>query len=383
MIPKPFLLSLWAFGLCLSNVVHGAPTASSYPSDTFSEVTIYTPLANYTSPGVLYARTAQLADGSILATWENYSPEPPLVYFPIYRSTDGGRTWKEYSRVTDQKNNWGLRYQPFLYVLPTRIGQFPEGTVLLSGNSIPTNLSNTQIDLYASFNQGKSWRFVSSVVSGGEAIPDNGLTPVWEPFLMVYKNQLVTYYSDQGDPLYGQKLAHKVSSDLVNWGEAVNDVTYDVYTARPGMTTVTHLPNGKYLMTYEYGGGPGFSSYAFPVYYRISDSPLTFDSAEGYPVIASDGTQPTSSPYVTWSPVGGRNGTIIVSSGTYSDIFINQALGAVDAWVKVATPESVSYTRSLRVLQNPNLLLISGAGLLPPSANNSVTVSVVDLSKLV
>lgn len=99
------------------------------------------------------------------------------------------------------------------------------------------------------------------------------------------------------------------------------------------MRTVTQLPNGKWMMTYEYGGGPRFVNYSFPAYYRISDSPLTFHSAEGLPVIGKDGTQPQSSPYITWSPVGDANGTIVASIGTHTEVFVNQALGAVDQWV--------------------------------------------------
>ncbi len=57
-----------------------------------------------------------------------------------------------------------------------------------------------------------------------------------------YDNQLVVYYSDQRDPLHGQKLAHQTSSDLVNWGPVVNDAAYTEYLARPGMTTVAYIP---------------------------------------------------------------------------------------------------------------------------------------------
>jgi hypothetical protein len=139
---------------------------------------------------------------------ENYSPEPPLVYFPIYKSTDKSATWAPLSNVTDQVNGWGLRYQPFLYVLPQAIGSLAEGTILCAGNSIPSDLSKTKIDIYASTDSGQTWKFVSSVASGGDAEPKNGLTPVWEPFLMVYNNQLVAYYSDQRNPSYGQYLVH-------------------------------------------------------------------------------------------------------------------------------------------------------------------------------
>jgi len=306
------------------------------------------------------------------------------VYFPIYKSVDGGESWKEISKVTDQVNGWGLRYQPDLYVLPKRVGKFPAGTILCSGNSIPTDLSLTKIDVYASRDKGHTWEFVSSVARGGAAIPNNGIPAIWEPFVMYYKGQIVLYYSDQRDPAYGQKLIHATSKDLLTWSADVEDVVSATYTDRPGMTTVVQLPNGKYMMTYEFGGGPTIpagTAYKFPVYYRINDSPLDFNKSVSLPIYTNDKIQPEGSPKVVWSPVGGVNGTIIVSCGTKSQVFINQALGDVNAWRTVPTPEGVSYTRHLRVLSNPNYLLIMGGGVLPPSTTNKVTVSVIDLKK--
>ncbi|KAK3941308.1 glycoside hydrolase family 93 protein [Diplogelasinospora grovesii] len=366
-------------------VVVAAP-ASSFHHDhdqisTFSNKVIFTPPTNYTDPRVLYSRTVELLDGTLLATWENYSPEPPLVYFPIYQSKDAGQTWSEIGKVTDQVNGWGLRYQPFLYELPEEFGGFPAGTVLCAGNSIPTDLSQTRIDVYASVDQGRTWKFVSHVAAGGKAVPDNGETPIWEPFLMMYKDQLVIYYSDQRDPLHGQKLVHQTSRNVETWSDPVDDVSYSTYTARPGMTTVTQLPDGRYMMTYEYGGGPGFSGYSFPVYYRINADPLKFNDSIGYPVVVGS-THPVSSPYVTWSSVGGKNGTIIVSSGTNSQIFVNRALGDQGKWEMYNTPQPVAYTRHLRVFkEDQSKLLIMGAGHLPPSTTNNVSLSVIDLAK--
>lgn len=173
------LLSLFA----LVPLALGSWIQRSQPAP-FTNITIFDPPSDYNIPRTLYARNVELPNGDLLATWENYSPEPPLVYYPIYKSSDSGKTWREFSQVHDQINDWGLRYQPFLYYLPENIGDFPAGTLLLAGNSIPTNLSFTQIDLYASHDQGLNWEFVSRVASGGEAEPDNGLTPVWEPFLL-------------------------------------------------------------------------------------------------------------------------------------------------------------------------------------------------------
>lgn len=152
--------------------------------------------------------------------------------------------------MQDTVNHWGLRYQPDLYVLPARVGKFPKGTIICSGNSIPTDLSLTKIDVYASMDGGYTWKFVSSVASGGAAIPNNGVPAIWEPFVMYYNGQVVLYFSDQRDPLYGQKLLHSTSKDLLSWSATVDDVHYPTYTDRPGMTTVTLLPNGKYFMSY-------------------------------------------------------------------------------------------------------------------------------------
>lgn len=380
--------------LFLSLISVASTTVSAHPrhrpeQPTFSRNVVFEPPrnANWTDPSVLYARSAQLGDGSLLATWENYSPEPPMVYFPIFKSSDGGETWREISRVQDTQNGYGLRYQPFIYVLPKAIGNFTAGTVLVSGSSIPTDLSSTQIELYASRDSGETWEFVSHIAAGGEARPNNGLTPVWEPFLMMNQNTLICYYSDQRlNATYGQYMVHQTTTDLKTWGPVVEDVAYPTYTDRPGMPTVAKLPNGKYIMTYEYGGGPVITgSYQFPVYYKIVEDPEKFGEAEGISLQSTDGTIPTGSPYVVWTPVGGENGMIIASahSGTNADgseVYVNKGLGEGD-WVKMDTPEGSSYTRHLRVLQDPTKLLIMGGGQLPPSDTNKITVAVVDVSE--
>jgi hypothetical protein len=67
-----------------------------------------------------------------------------------------------------------------------------------------------------------------------------------------YKGQLVAYYSDQRDPLHGQKLAHQTSRDLIHWGPVVNDVAYDLYEARPGMTNIDYIkPLKKWILVHE------------------------------------------------------------------------------------------------------------------------------------
>ncbi|KAH6856825.1 hypothetical protein B0I37DRAFT_396316 [Chaetomium sp. MPI-CAGE-AT-0009] len=363
-------------------LVSAAPKKPKTP-ETFVERVIFTPPENYTTPRVLYARTAQFDDGTLLATWENYSPEPPPVYFPIFRSTDGGYSWKEISRVQDTANGLGLRYQPFLYILDKPMGGFPKGTVLLAGSSIPTDLSSTQIDLYASTNRGKTWQFVSHIAAGGEAIPNNDKTPVWEPFLMQHGNSLICYYSDQRqNTTYGQKMVHQTTQDLRTWGPVIDDVTSPVYTDRPGMPTVALLPNGKYIMTYEHGGSSVLPGYQFAVHYKLTSDPEAFGKAVGVPLRTIEGQIPTGSPYVVWSAAGGVNGTIIAGAHSSGDVFVNTDLAEPGTpWRRVVTQQDNAYTRHLRVLNGKGQprLLIMGAGQLPPSTTNRVTVTVMDI----
>ncbi|KAF9888158.1 hypothetical protein FE257_009153 [Aspergillus nanangensis] len=359
-----------------------ATTHHPHKPTPYNNTLIFTPASNYTIPRTLYPRNEQLPNGDLLATWENYSPEPPAVYFPIYRSKDSGETWKEISRVHDTANGLGLRYQPFLYSLPERVGRYNKGTLLLAGSSIPTDLSSTQIDLYASRDSGVTWEFVSHIAAGGRAEPINGLTPVWEPFLMAYEGTLICYYSDQrANTTHGQKMVHQTSRDLKTWGPVIDDVAYPTYTDRPGMPVVAKLPNNNYIYVYEYGSFFNTSDYSFPIYYRIASDPEDFLSAPHQKLVVSTGAQPTSSPYVVWTPYGGRHGTIIVGSGTQSSVFINRNLGRGE-WAEIPTPEGHSYTRALRVLQEGGgrYLLVHGAGVLLGS-NNKVTASLVDLAE--
>lgn len=345
----------------------------------FSNAEVVRSSEDWTPPGTLYARSIQLNDSSILATWENYSPEPPQVYFPIFRSTDYGRTWSEYSRVEDTQRGYGLRYQPQLYVLPGPLGDLPAGTVLLSGSAIPTDLSSTHIELYASRDEGQTWQFVSHVADGGEALPNNGLTPIWEPFLFYLDGSLTVFYSDQRDPAHGQKLVHQTTTDGLTWSPVVNDVRYSNYTARPGMPTIAQLKNGSWIMTYEYVNDP--CECGVPVYYRISDDPLSWDDKVPTWIRPLDGTNPEGTPYV----VVADDGTIMVSSNTEAAVFVNDGDAAADTWKTVHIAQKRSYTRALGLIKEAGtekqyLSLISGGVFNSVDPINTVTFGVEDFA---
>lgn len=159
---------------------HGPPRPHDHqpaPWSTFAENAIFQPDANHS---VIYPRQVELSDGSLLAT-ASYSGEK-IPYFPIFRSEDGGVTWKWISNLTDQVNGLGLAAQPALSELSFALGGFKAGTVLASGNS--WGPESTNIDLYASADKGYSWEFVSNVARGSAPSTENGNPCIWEPFIL-------------------------------------------------------------------------------------------------------------------------------------------------------------------------------------------------------
>jgi hypothetical protein len=368
------LLALLAAAVALVLPASGQAHAVSRASQT-----MYTPPSGTPSPGSLYPRAIRLqnsgsSNGTLLATFEQYSSGTPV--FPVYRSTDNGNSWTRISAISDTHNGFGNRYQPFLYELPTQIGNFPAGTILAAGNSIPNDLSTTELDLYASTDHGTSWSYVSSIATGGEADPTNGKTPVWEPFLMVSGSKLIAYYSDQRDPAHGQKIVHQVSTDGLSWGSVVDDVATSTYGDRPGMPVVAKLPNGNYVMTYEFWGAP---EGGFAVYYKISANPEAFGSATAIALKATDGTQPKSSPYITWLPTGGANGTLVVSANSSDDLFLNTQNGAANTWTRIASTVPGGYSRGLLPLADGHSLLVLSGGHLTSTGLNPISYGTIDL----
>lgn len=197
----------------------------------------------------------------------------------------------------------------------------------------------------------------------------------------VYDHQLVCYYSDQRDPLHGQKLAHQTSRDLRHWGPVVNDVAYDEYIARPGMTVIAEIkPLKKWILVHEFPIGNS-SSYGaqYPVYYHMADSPLEFAKAEGVPIVVNN-TAPNASPYVVWSPVGGPLGTIVVSDADHSGVYTNRFGGDKDKWELHSTPEPDAYSRALHIFNKyPEYLMILGAGQYNPGGPTALSLSVTKL----
>jgi hypothetical protein len=313
--------------------------------------------------GASYARAVRLSTAkpggyrALLATYQGGS----FSSFPIYRSEDDGRTWAQQSAVPDAADRApGLYLQPSLYELPRPFAGLPKGALLFACNFWPFDLTtftipSTNIQLYASTDAGLTWDFLSTVAQGGPPDTTNGATPVWEPFLLLHKDKLICYYSDQRDPNWGQKLSHQTSTDLGTWGPVVDDATGMVYAQRPGMTTVAQLKEDLWIMTYEFGDpDPDDSTqWTYHVHYRIAKDPESFRFSQDTPLLDQDGHAPNASPVVSWSDSGGHNGTIVVTANDDQDFFINRDLGDPGKWTRLSSPMPNGYSRFTIPLDDP------------------------------
>ncbi len=345
------LFGVIAFLIAAPSVMQAAGTHATAASNG---TVVYTPASNNPDPGSAYPRFIRLSyagslNGTLLATFEDYQ-NPTIPFFPIYRSTNNGASWSYYSQINDTHHNpaWGMRWQPQFYELPQKVGSWAAGTILAAGNSIPSDKSKTELDLYASTNHGQSWSYVSMIVAGGAA--QTGSSPVWEPNLQIDAHgNLVAYYSDERHKAngYNQLLAHEVSTDGgKTWGGEIYDVAINNGAARPGMVVVTRMGNGQYAMSFEAcNTNPNCG-----VHVKISSDGDNWGSASnlGALVQSSDGNYLCCTPYNTWVATGG-NGTLYVSgkveytssgsvaSGSGSTLMANYNYGS-GAWYPVNAP---------------------------------------------
>ncbi|AGL16127.1 BNR/Asp-box repeat protein [Actinoplanes sp. N902-109] len=289
--------------------------------------------------GAAYARAVRLGSSRTwLASYQQFG----TAGFPIFRSVDGGHTWHHLSTVPSTGDVSGVWLQPALYELPRPFAGLPKGTLLFAGNDLG-DFTSTKIELYASRDGGLIWNHLSTVAQGGPPNPNNGGTSVWEPFLLLRRNRLVVYYSDQRDPEHGQKLAHQTSTDLRTWGPVVNDVADADYDLRPGMTTIARIGPRLWILTYENGNDKTGNPYA--VHYRLARDPELFDSAPDFVLHDQDGYIPSAAPTVSWSDSGGPAGTIVVTANSDQDFFVNRHLGDPRRWTRVPSAIPGGYSR--------------------------------------
>ncbi|MET3635974.1 CBM35 domain-containing protein [Curtobacterium oceanosedimentum] len=282
--------------------------------------------------GTTYAKMVVLknsgsANGQQFVTFDQLVLENGVQVYPIYRSTNDGTSWSRVATVTPSKQFPALTRtaQPSLYETPIQLGSMPAGTLLLSGMIMPSDRSSSRLVMYKSLDHGLTWSFVSTVDTGGPATydpsPTSTTSTVWEPSVAVDANGgLVTYFSDERQKAKGvlQAVSYRRSTDGgATWGPLVNVSAPTNTSDRPGMITVTRMPNGNYIATFEVVNRPSRTNNTAPVYYKTSPDGLTWspETSIGTKLAFADGRGLGSSPEVRWIPEAGNpNGMVVVSS---------------------------------------------------------------------
>ncbi|WP_460889635.1 ricin-type beta-trefoil lectin domain protein [Promicromonospora xylanilytica] len=307
----------------------------------------------------------QSADQTMLATFARGGTGSPTS-LPVYRSTNGGASWAPASTITSNTAGWDLE-APALYEVPRDVPGLAAGDILAAGTAWRVGDYSTQkVEVFRSTDRGSTWQYLSNCTqTSGQ--PDTWGHGIWEPVFMVTEDdRLACFISDErpaNSPTNNQVIGHYTSSDGGRtWGSTMTvDVSFPADDLRrPGMQTFASLPNGDHLMAYEMCRDATNPDHACEVYVKRSADGVNWGPAgeAGTLVRTSDERELLHTPYISWVPGGGPNGTVLLSgqrvvagptgnktvleeSGTV--LFANTALGT-GTWTEAATPVTVNPT---------------------------------------
>ncbi|MBQ8742579.1 MAG: exo-alpha-sialidase [Clostridia bacterium] len=306
-----------------------------------------------------YPRLVELShsgehNGTLIATGETLE----VSGYKVFESKDGGASWSHISTIEEQlQEGFISNWQPHIYELPCRIGDMPEGTILVAGCSRDPQVAiATKMCLWRSYDIGRTWEEFTVVDEGGRI--DHGM---YEPFVMCDDDgTLVCFYSDETevDDVHGQRLVFRCSKDGINWGEKKYLLAPEDKHLRPGMVTVSKTNDGKYVASYEMVRMP-----ESPVHVKISDSLTDWGDPNDYGVMvkSTDGKILGSTPCCAWLPHG-EDGIIFVAgwrnvantSKTGADLFYSADMGKT--WVAAENPLPYVWSNHHRFSYSPCLL---------------------------
>lgn len=260
----------------------------------------------------------------------------------IYQSTNDGLSWSQIATISESQ--YANTCCSELYELPQTLGSTAAGTLFwaVSAHDGPAP-ANRAIKIYKSTDQGNNWSYFST--------PVTGLTGLWEAeFIIDDYGRLVMFYASEEHKGsgYNQLIAHKVSTDGgATWGAEAIDIGIADNNQRPGMPTVSKLPNGDFVMVYEICG-PTYNCDAF---YRTSSDGVAWGSPTnvGTRIESVSGNHFSHAPTVTWIDNGTTNGELLVAgqvlrNGSNSEVaqngrtyMVNSTNGA-GPWAERAAP---------------------------------------------
>jgi hypothetical protein len=270
----------------------------------------------------------------------------------IWRSDDDGATFDQVGSLPPLPG--GERGWSSLFEMPRAVGDTGAGTVFWAAAS-GVDRSRMRVEIWASVDAGAAWSFLSTCFDSA-GVPGGGLGGIFEPNLhLTDDDRLVcTYATETNRPAHSQTLDQAVSLDGGHtWGEPARAVAIAPFWQRPGMPTVTRLPDGRWVMAYEICGFPTVSC---PAFIRYSSDGVDWGdpASEGQLVTTTDGALPSHAPVITWAPWGGPLGTLIMTTQEFSwgglsrtdrsgnTLLVNR-VGGNGNWTYATAPVSVDF----------------------------------------
>jgi hypothetical protein len=295
----------------------------------------------YLASSTLYPRLVRIEYGSPSANGEIIAS----TNGNIFESSDGGASFT-YLDTVPAISGSSEYCCGTLFEMPQQVGSLQPGTLLYAATYFVGSLR--AIEVYTSTDEGQTWSYSSTPVSGGDS--SHGL---WEPeFSIADDGALVMFWSDETDPCCSQKLAQIRTYDGVDWQNESNTVASTVQSDRPGMAVVTKLPSGVYFMSYELCGPA-----ACTVFYRTSTDGWNYGdpSNTGTKVQTTSGQYFEHAPTNIWSPsvISPGNGALLLvgqvlyeSSGAVSSengqvLFVNNSSDGSGPWYTITAPVQV------------------------------------------
>jgi hypothetical protein len=263
----------------------------------------------------------------------------------IFQSTDNGASWTLLGAVPTAGGSTE-RCCAGLYELPQAVGSLAAGTLVFGASYFSGTLP--AIEIYVSTDQGASWSYRSTPVVAGDA-NHGGL---WEPeFELANDGALVMFWSDETDPCCSQKLSQIRSYNGSTWQDRTDTIKSSIQGDRPGMITVSQLPDGHFFMSNELCGPA-----ACTVFSRTSVDGWNYGNPAdmGSKVQTPTGQYFEHAPTNRWSPsVLSSNGAVLlvgqvmyeangsVSASNGKVLFANTNVEGGGKWTTINAPVQV------------------------------------------
>jgi hypothetical protein len=190
----------------------------------------------------------KLADGDWLAVYTVFPDDAPSR-LRIARGRDKARTWETVATVATTGRNLDNG----------ELIQLPNGDVLLAMRSIVKKTSY-RLPVYRSRDGGVTWKYLSTIDRNETASghTDRGLWE--PSFNLLDNGSLsVLYANEKHAPGYSQIISQRLSTDGgATWSDETWAIYQPGGgAARPGMPVMARMENGRYMMVYEVCGfGP-------------------------------------------------------------------------------------------------------------------------------